>query len=274
MVEYDGSLGRYIAIDEDAFVEDEPLDTWGENVLRNQEYFLHKNQRGCSMAFISGGTSSDDREKDRPITSFVWSDFLYIPYHIVPDLKGIRFDFHLRPASSVTGNTEALDVDLRVGLKGITSNQDTIVCESGTDYRHFTISLDLTSVGDSLETHTFLTASVRGYMTDVGQSSSFTIRSPGNVPHSVEDFEYESVGPQLSFAGDPTLGVPNDLAFEGKGIATSIEGNFTSCLVREGSNNMIVEKEPILLPSYLGSTAYVRNISYVQIRHMTITPIY
>ena len=274
MADYDGE-DTYRALDEDAISEDEPLDTFVEHSLRNQEYWLHKNEAPVSKQYLSGGQGTD-RDSDRPITSFTWSDFEIIPFEIMPDLDKIHVDLFYRVATSVSGNTEDVPVDFRIQLKGITAKQWTLAHQSGLGYRQIRLTLDGIQALTQGNSRTFLSLGIRGQITSVGQGAAFFLRSPAPQPHGVEDFEYNGTGPSNVFGGgSPLTGVPDAFAFEGKGIANSLDGNFTSCFSATGSTtSQIVEKEPTILPQYLGATSRVRNISYLQLRSFTVTPEY
>lgn len=270
MADYDGS--RYYAIHEEAVGSNKVLDTWASNSLRSNEYWLNENEPGCSKHYLSGGIALD-RADDRPITSFVWSDFEYIPFRLDPGLIAVEVGLHYRIATSVEDNLASTDLDFRIGLRNIRTFSTVLEHQGALDYQHGTYRLDLPSRQEE-SSLTFLTLGVRGRVTPVEEGDTFFARYPGSVPHAIEDFEYESSGPSNTFTGPTNLGVPAATAYEAKALWNSLDGNFSSCFFHVDSNNMVVEKVPSMLPNYLGATSRLRNISYLQLRSFHIQPIY
>lgn len=266
---WDGDDNPYIGIhDDELFEEDQSVDTFATFALRDQEYYLYKyGDPPTSMTFKS---DSSDPEGDRPITSWRWSDFLYVPFHLERGMSSVILDLYSRVATNTTGNADSVDLSLRASLGSLPPLVETLTTGDGTSYGRIRLVLD-TSSYDAAPTLSTLKLSVRGRMTPTEEGADFFVRSPGPQPMTVEDFEYEATGPEDAFGPSTALGLPDDSANETKGLRTSVDGPFTSLLAYGSSTAAYTEVEPVNLQGYLGASANLREMSYLQLRSVSIS---
>lgn len=136
----------FTGIDDDAVGESggvaKPLDSWLEYTLRANEQIISEkgNQISWTPVVHNGGDYSS-HTGHRPYASARWSDVLYLPWLMVPDLKTINTMIVARSACE-TGTSEGVtfrvELDKQTTLKGFPNTEG-----STPEYQEFARSLTL-----------------------------------------------------------------------------------------------------------------------------------
>lgn len=108
---YDGTI--YRGIDSEAFREDGPLDTWGEQCLRSNALNVLAGRTSVSWQLDAGGMSLDEQGDARAFASSDWTSILMVPWVISVSLRRLVLDLLYFVGAANSTNGFDIKVELR-----------------------------------------------------------------------------------------------------------------------------------------------------------------